>query len=270
MPREPRKISASQVYHCMLRGINKQEIFFDSQDYLKFIKEMSNIKKIFSYKLYSYVLMPNHIHLEIKDENEKLSQIMHNIQLRYSLYFNKKYKRTGHLFENRFKSKAVESEIYKLNLVRYIHQNPAKAGIGEIDRYRWSSYNDYIEKNEKKVELTDVEEILEMFSINHENAKEQFISFNNEEQKYSNSKDLLEYEMKNNLTDEEVIYFIKENLKISNIQEIQNYNSKSRDKIIKEIKKISGVTQKQIARVLGINLRIVQRASKNYDEKELK
>lgn len=238
MPRKPRTISTSKVYHCMLRGINKQEIFFDSQDYLKFIKEISNTKKFFQYKLYSYVLMPNHIHLEIKDENEKLSQIMQSIQLRYSLYFNKKYKRTGHLFENRFKSKTVEVEIYKLNLVRYIHQNPVKAGISEIDRYRWSSYNEYVQKNLKEMELTDVSEILEMFSKDPEKAKEQFILFNNEEQKFYNSKDLLEYEMRNNLTDEEVIYFIKENLKINNIQEIQNYNSKARNKIINDIKKL--------------------------------
>ncbi len=63
MPRKSRKISKNKVYHCMLRGINKQEIFFDSQDYLKFKKELNETKDFFSYKLYSYVLMPNHIHL---------------------------------------------------------------------------------------------------------------------------------------------------------------------------------------------------------------
>ena len=134
----------------MLRGINKQEIFFDSQDYLKFKKELNETKEFFSYKLYSYVLMPNHIHLEIKDENDKLAKIMQSLQLRYSSYFNKKYERTGHLFENRFKSKTVEGEIYKLNLVRYIHQNPVKAGISNIDKYNWSSYNEYLKENEEK------------------------------------------------------------------------------------------------------------------------
>ena len=94
MPRQPRKKSQSQVYHCILRGINKQDIFFDNQDYSKFIKELKRTKHKFFYQLYSYVLMPNHIHLEIKDENEKLSQIMHILETSYATYFNKKYNRT--------------------------------------------------------------------------------------------------------------------------------------------------------------------------------
>ena len=248
----------------MLRGINKQEIFFDSQDYLKFKKELSKTKEHFSYKLYSYVLMPNHIHLEIKDEKEQLSQIMHSLQLRYSKYFNQKYSRTGHLFENRFNSKAVEGEMYKLNLVRYIHQNPVKAGIGEINKYSWSSYNEYLKEINKDINLVDTKEVLEMFSLDNKEAKEQFILFNKENYGFKNSKELLEYEMKSNLTDEEVIYFIKEKLEVNNIQEIQCLNANLRDEIIRKINKIEGVTQKQISRIIGINIRIIQRAcSKN-------
>lgn len=261
MPRTPRKISKNKVYHCMLRGINKQEIFFDSQDYLKFKKELNETKEFFSYKLYSYVLMPNHIHLEIKDENDKLAKIMQSLQLRYSSYFNKKYERTGHLFENRFKSKTVEGEIYKLNLVRYIHQNPVKSGISSnIDKYNWSSYNEYLKENEEKNKLTDTKEILEMFSLDNNDAKAQFILFNQENYKFKNSEELLEYEMKNNLTDDEIIYFVKEYLKIENIQKIQHYSSNFRDEIICKISKIKGVTQKQISRILGLNIRIIQRA----------
>lgn len=82
MPRQPRRQSRSNVYHCMLRGINKQDIFFDPKDYLEFQSIIRKTKKTFFYQLYSYVLMPNHIHLEIKDENQKLSQIIHSMDYR--------------------------------------------------------------------------------------------------------------------------------------------------------------------------------------------
>ena len=262
MPRQPRKRSHSSVYHCMLRGINKQDIFFDKKDYLEFQNIIKKTKNIFFYQLYSYVLMPNHIHLEVKDENQKLSQIIHSMATSYANYFNKKYKRVGHLFENRFQSKNVENSFYMLNLVRYIHQNPAKAGISKMDRYEWSSYSDYFEKENLKDEskIVDTEEVLLMFSQEKDKAKREFLEFNRKILKFHDSIELLEYEMRNKLTDEEVIYFIKEELGIYNIQEVQKYNISNRDKIIQEIRKIQGVTQQQIARILGINIRIVQRA----------
>lgn len=247
----------------MLRGINKQDIFFDKYDYLKFQNILKKSKEVFSYKLYSYVLMPNHIHLEIKDDNEKLSQIIHNIATSYATYFNKKYQRVGHVFENRFLSKNVENSYYILNLVRYIHQNPAKAGISEMSNYQWSSYLEYFKnKNIKKNEgIVDTKEILSIFSPQNVDVEKQFFEFNRKTVRFEESVELLEYEMKNKLTDEEVIYFIKKQCGINNIQEIQKYNIQYRNNIIEKIKKIRGVTQKQIARVLGINIRIIQRVS---------
>jgi REP element-mobilizing transposase RayT len=246
----------------MLRGINKQDIFFDKQDYLEFQNIIKKTKKKFLYQLYSYVLMPNHIHLEIKDENQKLSQIIHSMATSYANYFNKKYQRVGHLFENRFKSKNVENSYYMLNLIRYIHQNPIKAGISEMNKYCWSSYLEYFQKENLNDEnkIVDTEEILSMFSLEKEQAKKEFLEFNNKSYKFQDSVELLEYEIRNKLTDEEVIYFIKEELGIYNIQEIQRYNVKERDNIIKKIKRIKGVTQAQIARILGITVRIVQKA----------
>lgn len=262
MPRQPRRKSRSGVYHCMLRGVNKQDIFFDKQDYLEFKNIIKKTKKVFFYKLYSYVLMPNHIHLEIKDERQKLSQIIHSMATSYANYFNKKYKRVGHLFENRFQSRNVENSYYMLNLVRYIHQNPIKAGISELDKYHWSSYSEYFEKENLKEQesIVDTEEILVMFSPEQDNAKKEFLKFNRKSLKFEDSIELLEYEMRNKLTDEEVIYFIKHEIGIDNIQEIQKYSMDYRDEIIQKIRKIKGITQPQIARVLGVTIRIVQKA----------
>lgn len=251
----------------MLRGINKQEIFFDKQDYLKFYEILKKTKNIFSYKLYSYVFMPNHIHLEIKDENQILSKIMHNIATSYANYFNKKYERKGHVFENRFLSKNVENSEYILNLVRYIHQNPVKAKIEKIDKYYWSSYKDYLKiiiQNQDETDdvIVDGDEILFLF-LKGKERKEEFLKFNKTEIKFENSIELMDYEIKNTLKDEELIYFINKQLGISNIQEIQKYNVFYRNEIIQKIRGIKGVTQQQISRVLGLNIRIIQRAYAN-------
>lgn len=262
MPRQPRRKSHSDIYHCMLRGINKQDIFFEDKDYLQFQDIIRKNKKKFLYQLYSYVLMPNHIHLEIKDENQKISQIIHGITTSYANYFNKKYDRKGHLFENRFRSKNIENTYYMLNLVRYIHQNPLKAGISKMEKYKWSSYCEYFygEEIEEKNKIVDTEEILKIFLPENKEAQKQFFKFNQKNFKFQENTELLEYEIKNRLTDEEVIYFIKEELGIYNIQEIQNYNVEKRNEIIRKIKSFKGVSHPQIERVLGISIRIIQRA----------
>lgn len=265
MPRQPRRKSHSKVYHCMLRGVNKQDIFFEKKDYLEFEDIIRKTKKKFLYQLYSYVLMPNHIHLEIKDENQKLSPIIHSMATSYANYFNKKYERTGHLFENRFQSKNVENTCYILNLVRYIHQNPLKAQISKMEEYRWSSYLEYFNDAEirEKDRIVDTEKVLELFLPKKEKiqAIKEFYQFNKKCLKFHESLELLEYEIKNKLTDEEVIYFIKEELGIDNIQEIQKYNIEYRNQIIRKIRKIKGVTRPQIARILGITIKMVERAS---------
>lgn len=246
----------------MLRGVNKQDIFFEDKDYLEFQNIIQKTKKKYLYQLYSYVLMPNHVHLEIKDQNQKLSQIIHSIATSYAIYFNKKYERKGHLFENRFLSKNVENAYYMLNLVRYIHQNPLKAGICQMEQYKWSSYFDYFKNaptNEEE-RITDTEEILTMFLSNKEESIKKFLEFNQQIFKFQKNTDLLEYEMKNKLTDEEVIYFLREELGIYNIQEIQKYDKDMRDEIIGKIKKFEGVTQKQISRILGLNIKTIRRA----------
>lgn len=256
MPRKPRPKSISKVYHCMIRGINKQDIFFDNQDYSKFEKILRESKEKFHYKLYSYVLMPNHIHLQIKDESQNLFKIMQSIQISYSNYFNKKYERVGHLFQERYKSNPVETQEYVLNLIRYIHQNPEKAGIEATDKYKWSSYRFYLEDND----IIDTEDILILLDgESMEEKKNNFIELNKKVVKLKNSEQLLKYEMKKSLSDNELIYFIQEKLKIKNIQKIQFYPKEKRDEILKKLVKMQGTTKVQISRVLGISKRIVER-----------
>ena len=178
----------------MLRGVNKQDIFFEDKDYLEFQDIIRKTKKKFLYQVYSYVLMPNHIHLEIKDENHKLSQIIHSVGTSYANYFNKKYKRVGHLFENRFQSRNVENVYYILNLARYIHQNPLKAQISSMEEYKWSSYPEYFsKKNFNHADSTvDTEKLLEIFSPENKDNRKEFLQFNAKGFNFQESTELLE------------------------------------------------------------------------------
>ncbi|SHK46794.1 transposase, partial [Paramaledivibacter caminithermalis] len=144
MGREKRKRSITGIYHIMLRGIDGQNIFIDDEDREKFMKALFKAKGQFL--LYGYCLMDNHVHLLIK-EDEEIGTSIKRITVGCVQWHNNKYGRVGHLFQNRYKSEVVESEFYLLVLLRYIHQNPVKAKIVKtISEYKWSSYNNYIDK----------------------------------------------------------------------------------------------------------------------------
>ena len=129
MPRQAREKSSSGIYHVMLRGINRQNIFEDDRDRQRFIETILYYKTISNYELYGYCLMDNHIHLLIKEKDESISKAIKRICSSYVYWYNQKYERCGHLFQERYKSEVVETEGYFLTVIRYIHQNPIKAGL---------------------------------------------------------------------------------------------------------------------------------------------
>jgi putative transposase len=145
MPRHARKKSKTGVYHVMVRGINKEIIFHDDEDRRKFLYILAKVKEGYPFELLGYCLMNNHVHLLIREGTENISQIMKRIGTRYAIYFNSKYDRKGHLFQNRFRSERVEDEEYLLTVLRYIHQNPVKAFlVNDTKDYLWSSYRAYL------------------------------------------------------------------------------------------------------------------------------
>jgi putative transposase len=129
MARKERKKSRSGIYHIMLRGINRQTIFEDEEDKRKFLETLKKYKDVSKYQLYSYCLMDNHVHLLIREMDETIAEAIKRISSSYVYWYNLKYERVGHLFQERFKSERVESEVYFLTVLRYIHQNPLKAGL---------------------------------------------------------------------------------------------------------------------------------------------
>ena len=129
----------------MLRGINRQQIFEDGEDYDKFLSILNDCKLLSDFKLYAYCLMGNHIHLLIKEEQEGLDPIFRRIDSRFVYWYNAKYDREGHLFQDRYRAESIDNEEYLFTVLRYIHQNPVKASLCEtVDEYEFSSYSEFI------------------------------------------------------------------------------------------------------------------------------
>ncbi|MBQ3137363.1 MAG: transposase [Clostridia bacterium] len=128
----------------MLVGNNHQQIFFDDEDYEKFLSVLAECRKVSGYILYAYCLMGNHIHLLLKEKGEPVGMIMKRITNRYVHWYNRKYDREGHLFQGNYKSECVENENYFFTVIRYIHQNPVKAGLcAAAGEYIYSSFNEF-------------------------------------------------------------------------------------------------------------------------------
>lgn len=129
MPRGPRIDSPGLVHHVICRGIERREVFIDSADYYRFLNRLSILAGGENIQVYAFSLMPNHLHLLVRPLRTSLATFMRRLLTGYAVYFNRRHKRSGHLFQNRYKSFVVEEESYLLELIRYIHLNPLRAGI---------------------------------------------------------------------------------------------------------------------------------------------
>ena len=146
MPRTARQKSNSGIYHVILRGVNRQRIFEEEEDYDRFLFLLDHYRKICGFELYAWCLMPNHIHLLMKEGCDSLNTVFRRLGTSFVYWYNLKYERTGHLFQDHFKSEPVDDDAYFLTLLRYIHQNPVKAGLcNTAGEYPYSSYSNYFE-----------------------------------------------------------------------------------------------------------------------------
>ena len=247
MPRLPRQKSESGIYHIMLRGINQQVIFEDNEDYIKFVEILQKYKAVSGYKVFAYCLMSNHIHMLVKVEQEDLDLLMKRIEGSYVYWYNWKYYRRGHLFQDRFKSEPVEDDSYFLTVLRYIHQNPLKAGIvKKIDDYQFSSYNDYMN------EINDVVDIDFVFSLMD---KDNLVAFNNEK----NDDVCLDVDDKKfRLSDNDARKIIKRISKCSNSVEFGLLELKQRNQYIRRMKE-KGLSIRQISRLTGVSFAVVRK-----------
>lgn len=172
MPRRARLDAPGALHHIIVRGINKAPIFKDDQDRNRFLERLAENVTQGQCKVYAWVLMTNHIHLLFKSGKDGISAVMRKQLTWYAQYFNRRHKRTGHLFENRYKSIICEEETYLLALVRYIHLNPVRAKIirtmEELDRYPWTGHRTIIGKTDHP--WMDIETVLSEFGERRKKA----------------------------------------------------------------------------------------------------
>jgi len=164
------------VYHVTSRGNERRKIFFSRKDYEKFKEYVGEAKEKYRFILHGYVLMTNHYHLLIETPEKNLSKIMHHINSSYTTYTNVKRKRSGHLFQGRFKAIVVDKDSYLLELSRYLHLNPVRAKIAERpEDYPYSSYKTYILSQGEA--LVTRSTILEMLTTKETEARKRYKTF---------------------------------------------------------------------------------------------
>ena len=250
MARVARKKSDSGIYHIMLRGINRQNIFEDDEDRYKLLEILSYFSSQEKYKVYSYCLMGNHVHLLLQEADDTISNAVKRISSTYVLWYNKKYKRFGHLFQDRFKSEPVENLGYFLTVLRYIHQNPVKAGlVSNILETKWTSYY-YI----SETSFIDIDFALDIFSPNRDIAIGLYINYMNED----NGDKCLDLDDMLYVDDKNIILYLK-SIGVPSISHLQQMDVTDRNLIIKEIKSLESVTIRQISRITGLSKSVIGR-----------
>ncbi len=225
----------------MIRGNERKQIFVDDEDKSRFIEIIGERKQKDRFYLHAFCLMDNHVHFMLSEGTEDVATVMKRITVSYAFYFNRKYKRVGHLFQDRYRSEVVEDDRYALALARYIHCNPVKAGLTKTaGEYRWSSYPCYLDEKQYFNKLLDKEFILAMFSEDKEEAKKLYMEFMNEESDDA----FIDLQEEKQIIDEEEAKLLFEQLSVGqgNSQEI-----------IKEFKQKTNLSIRQIAAITGLN-----------------
>jgi len=176
MARKPRVHIDGGYYHVMLRGNGGAEIFLSDDDRYHFYHLLQEGIERFEHRIHAFCLMTNHVHLVIQVGGIPLSRIMQNLSFRYTRWFNKHQSRTGHLFQGRFKALLIDEESYLLELVRYTHLNPVRAGmIEDPSAYLWSSHLAYTGAEVLPWLTSDV--VLSRFSMRLDAARRGYRSF---------------------------------------------------------------------------------------------
>lgn len=179
MPRQPRLDIPDVLHHVIVRGIERRDIFADDDDKERFVARLSGLLTKSATKCYAWALMSNHIHLLLMPTRVSLAETMRRLLTGYAVYFNRKYQRCGHLFQNRYKSILCEEDPYFLELVRYIHLNPLRAGmVADLDSlgsYSWSGHAVLLGKRSMEGQETD--EVLTRFGNTRKIALSAYCQF---------------------------------------------------------------------------------------------
>ncbi|MBR4920418.1 MAG: transposase [Prevotella sp.] len=263
MARQPRKSSGTGIHHIMMRGINHQNIFYDEEDYYQFINTLDRMRVRYdddglpcgtNYILYAYCLMPNHFHLLIREREDSLGMAVKRISSSYVYYHNHKYLRDGHLFKERFKSEPVNDMAYFTTLLRYIHQNPVKAGIvSNVKDYEYSSWGEYTGQVDPVFRLCNIETVLrripytDLNAIVNEPLPDSFTSLDDDNER-----------PKFRLSDDQVWQNIIQITQITTATEFQRLDKERMREALRELKHL-GASVRQLERLTGLGRGIIQK-----------
>lgn len=257
MPRKARDQSPTGIYHVMVRGVARMDIFLDDRDRHRFLDTLKKVKQKQEYQLIAYCLMKNHVHLLVKEEKEPVSQCMKRIGVSYTQYFNNKYQRVGHVFQDRFKSQIIGNETQLISCARYIHNNPVTAKlVDDPAGYVWSSYKTYL--SQRGSSLVDVAMLLQVFSQNNSEAVKLMANFTRQR----NQDQFIEWDddIKARGTELELAVgklLDKQGLDVTAIRKLSRG---CRDKVIRQIKNSINCTNPDLAELLGLSKDTVRRA----------
>jgi len=179
MARKPRIHIPGGYYHVILRGNGGSNIFFSDEDRIRFYLLMQEGVERFGHRIHAFFLMDNHVHLVLQVGKISLSRIMQNLSFRYTIWINVRKKRAGHLFQGRFKALLVDADSYLLELVRYTHLNPVRAGmVNHPSAYQWNSHAVYL--GEEMLPWLESHAVLSQFSERLHLARERYDAFINQ------------------------------------------------------------------------------------------
>jgi REP element-mobilizing transposase RayT len=179
MPRSARLDAPGVLHHIMVRGIERRAIFRYGQDRQDFLKRLENLLPECQMECYAWVLMKNHVHLLLRSGETGISQLMRRLLTGYAVYFNRRYRRHGQLFQNRFKSVICQEDIYFKELVRYIHLNPVRAkvvdNIRELNEYPFCGHSALMGKFNRPWQQTDY--VLKFFGHKVSDARKNYVQY---------------------------------------------------------------------------------------------
>ena len=169
MPRQPRLDAPGALHHVMGRGIERTRIFRNDRDREDFLNRLADLCTAGDLIVYAWSLMPNHFHLLVRTGRQSISKSMRKLLTGYVVNFNLRHKRYGHLFQNRYKSIICEEDPYLLELTRYIHLNPLRAGIvgdlRQLSTYRWAGHSAIMRRVKRDWQEIDI--VLAYFGKGH-------------------------------------------------------------------------------------------------------
>ncbi len=262
MPRYSRQKSDLGIYHIIVRGVDRMNIFLDKNDNSKFLNTLRRFKETDNCEIYAYCIMSNHVHLLIKETGDSIQRFMKRVGVSYVYYFNKKYNRVGHLFQDRYRSEAIDSEQYLLACARYIHNNPVAAGLVEYpEDYGWSSYSYYLGVLNHD-DLLNKDFLLGLFSSDHKDAVLKLMEFT----EMNNEDYFLECENSDIESTQEIVEVEKiinqilreHDITLEELKKIKDISH--RNQILKDMKQVSRFSVRKLSLLLGISKDIIYRA----------